>query len=193
MVSCLMSVVIMTGFLGLTDFPVTVVSANFVALLLIFSLSITVHLIVRYRELHTRHPDSDQAWLVTTTVRDKFLPCLFTALTTMVAFASLLVSGIRPVMDFGWMMVTGMVVVMIMAFAVFPAGLMLLDAGPPRQRRSLTAAITGMLAGWIERRQKMVAAVFIVVGAISVYGMLQITVDGTGRARSAITSILPES
>jgi predicted RND superfamily exporter protein len=177
MLSCLASVVIMTGGLGLTDFPVTVVSSNFVALLLIFSLSITVHLIVRYRELHAQHPDRDQAWLVTTTVRDKFLPCLFTTLTTIVAFASLLVSGIRPVMDFGWMMVTGLVVVMIMAFTVFTAGLMLLDAGPPQHRRSLTAAITGMLAGWIERRQKTVAAVFIVVGAISGYGMSQITVE----------------
>jgi len=177
MLSCLASVVIMTGGLGLTDFPVTVVSSNFVALLLIFSLSITVHLIVRYRELHAQHPGRDQAWLVTTTVRDKFLPCLFTTLTTIVAFASLLVSGIRPVMDFGWMMVTGLVVVMIMAFTVFTAGLMLLDAGPPQHRRSLTAAITGMLAGWIERRQKTVAAVFIVVGAISGYGMSQITVE----------------
>ena len=177
MISCLASVIIMTGFLGLTDFPVTVVSANFVALLLIFSLSITVHLIVRYRELHAQHPDGDQAWLVVTTMRDKFLPCLFTALTTIVAFASLLVSGIRPVMDFGWMMVAGMVVVMILAFTVFPAGLMLLDAGVPQHRHSLTARITAMLAGWVERRQKIVAAAFIMVGVASVYGMSQITVE----------------
>lgn len=177
MACCLMSVVVMTGFLGLTDFPVTVVSANFVALLLIFSLSITVHLIVRYRELHAENPGREQSWLVMATVRDKFLPCLFTALTTMVAFASLLVSGIRPVMDFGWMMVTGMIIVMIMAFTVFPAGLMLLDAGSPQQRRSLTAVFTGMLAGWIERRQKTVAAVFIVAAAVSLYGIAQITVE----------------
>lgn len=177
MASCLMSVVIMTGLLGLTDFPVTVVSANFVALLLIFSLSITVHLIVRYRELHVQHPDGEQAWLVMTTMRDKFLPCLFTTLTTIVAFASLLVSGIRPVIDFGWMMVAGLVVVMIMAFTVFPAGLMLLEAGSPQQRRSITAMITGMLAGWVERRQIIVAVVFLVVGVISLYGMSQITVE----------------
>ena len=163
--------------LGLTDFPVTVVSANFVALLLIFSLSITVHLIVRYRELHASNPDRDQAWLVTMTIRDKFLPCLFTSLTTIVAFASLLVSGIRPVMDFGWMMVMGMVVVMIMAFTIFSAGLMLFDAGLPQHRRSMTAAITGMLAGWVERRQKAVATAFIVVGVISGYGISQITVE----------------
>jgi uncharacterized protein len=41
-------------------------------------------------------------------VHSKFTPCLYTALTTMVAFGSLLVSGIRPVIDFGWMMVIGL-------------------------------------------------------------------------------------
>ncbi len=177
MVSCLMSVIIMTGLLGLTDFAVTVVSANFVALLLIFSLSITVHLIVRYRELHVEHPGKDQAWLVSATVRDKFLPCLFTALTTIVAFASLLVSGIRPVMDFGWMMVAGMVVVMIVAFTVFPAGLMLLDAGQPRQRRSITSVLTRTLASWIERRQIIIAVLFVLIALISAVGLTQISVE----------------
>jgi len=177
MISCLLSVVIMTGFLGLTDFPVTVVSANFIALLLIFSLSITVHLIVRYRELHAEHPDRDQTWLVTVTMRDKFLPCLFTTLTTIVAFASLIFSGIRPVIDFGWMMVAGMVVVMIMSFTVFPAGLMLFEAGPPQQRRSITAVITGLLSGWVERRQKTVALLFVVITVASIYGMTKMTVE----------------
>ena len=102
----------MLGLLSLLRWPVTVVSANFVALLLIFSLSLTVHLIVRYRELHAAIRDAEQNWLVLQTLRDKFQPCAYTAATTMVAFASLLVSGIRPVIDFGWMMVIGMLVVL---------------------------------------------------------------------------------
>lgn len=177
MSSCLLSALLMVGGLGLTDFPVTVVSANFVALLLIFSLSITVHLIVRYRELHAAHPEYDQGQLVSLTIRDKFLPCLFTALTTIVAFASLLVSGIRPVMDFGWMMVSGMLVVLAIAFTIFPAGLMLLKAGLPQQRHSITARFTGLLAGWVDRRQKAVAAAFVVVTLISIYGITQVTVE----------------
>ena len=68
MLSCFMSIIVMIGYLGLTAWPVTVVSANFVALLLIFGLSICVHLIVRYRELHEENPDRDQRWLVTSTV-----------------------------------------------------------------------------------------------------------------------------
>ena len=81
MLACFLSIIVMIGYLGLTDWPVTVVSANFVALLLIFGLSIAVHLIVRYRELHAANASRSQRWLVGNTVRDKFLPCLFTALT----------------------------------------------------------------------------------------------------------------
>ncbi len=95
--------IITTGFLGMVGWPVTVVSSNFLALVLIFSLSLTIHLIVRYRELHRLQPHAEQRTLVSQTLRSKAAPCLFNALTTMVAFASLLVSGIRPVIDFGLM------------------------------------------------------------------------------------------
>jgi len=104
MLCCLVGLIVMTGFLGLVGWPVTVVSANFVALLLIFSLSITVHLTVHYRELNSLHPEQSQRWLVHQTLINKWVPCLYTTITTMVGFASLLIAGIRPVIDFGWMM-----------------------------------------------------------------------------------------
>ena len=96
------SVLLMLGMLSWLDWRLTVISSNFVALLLIIGLAITIHLVVRYRELAFEHRDWAQAELVTETVRFMFKPVLFTALTTMVAFASLVVSDIKPVMDFGW-------------------------------------------------------------------------------------------
>ncbi|HCS26232.1 MAG TPA: hypothetical protein DIW43_02190, partial [Spongiibacteraceae bacterium] len=81
-----------------------VISSNFVALLLIITLSISIHLVVRYRELAANNADWDQRQLVHETVRVMAKPCVYTALTTLVAFMSLVVSGIRPVIDFGWMM-----------------------------------------------------------------------------------------
>ena len=177
MLSCFMSIVVMVGYLGLVAWPVTVVSANFVALLLIFGLSITVHLIVRYRELHTQNPEADQGWLVLSTVRDKFLPCLLTAVTTMIAFASLIVSDIRPVIDFGWMMVIGMAVVLIMAFTIFPAGLMLLSPGRPQARRVATGAITGALASCVVRWPRSVMFVYLAVAAASAVGMAALNVE----------------
>ena len=123
---CLISAGTMIGYLGWMQWPVTVVSSNFVSLLLIITLSLIIHLIVRYRELATLKPGASQSKLVRSTVYSKFTPSFFTAVTTIVAFGSLLVSGIRPVIDFGWMMVIGIVVSFLLAFTLFPAALMLL-------------------------------------------------------------------
>jgi len=177
MMVCFMSIALMIGFLGVADWPVTVVSANFVALLLIFGLSIAVHLIVRYRELHSENPGQTQYWLVSATVRDKFLPCLFTALTTMIAFASLLVSGIRPVIDFGWMMVIGMAVVLVMAFTVFPSGLMQLAPLKPQPPRVSTGAITGFMAGLVRNAPRMVAVFYVLVAIAGIVGITRLDVE----------------
>ncbi|MEX2320992.1 MAG: MMPL family transporter, partial [Saccharospirillum sp.] len=88
-------VVTMLGILGLGRWPVTVISSNFISLLLILTLSMSIHLIVRYRELLRKHHDWDQAQLVMTSVKRIAVPCLYMALTTGVAFMSLLFSGIR--------------------------------------------------------------------------------------------------
>jgi predicted RND superfamily exporter protein len=86
LLTCLSTGIIMIGFLGLLDWPVTVISANFPSLLLIVTLSLSVHLIVRYREVHAQNPQAEQVWLVREMVHSKALPCFYTAITTMVAF-----------------------------------------------------------------------------------------------------------
>ena len=173
----IVSIVVMVGYLGLMDWRVTVVSANFVALLLIFSLSLTVHLIVRYQELHVQHPKSGQGYLVYTTIRDKYRPCLYTVLTTMVGFASLLFSGIRPVIDFGWMMVIGMLVVFCLSFVIFPGFLMLFTPGVPQRRRDFTGKITGVLASWVERSPASIVLAFVALAVISVTGIMRLEVE----------------
>ncbi|HLS99648.1 MAG TPA: MMPL family transporter, partial [Porticoccaceae bacterium] len=106
--ACALAVVIMLGALGWLDWRLTVISSNFVLVLLIIAIAVSIHLVVRYRELHWRHPDWPQIQLVRETVASMFIPCLYTVLTTMVAFVSLVVSNIRPVIDFGWMMTAGL-------------------------------------------------------------------------------------
>jgi len=97
------------------------VSSNFLSLLLIITLSLNIHLIVRYRELAKLDPSLGQQDLLSRTVKSKFVACVYTALTTIVAFASLIVSGIRPVIDFGWIMCLGILVAVVTTFVVFPA------------------------------------------------------------------------
>lgn len=174
---CLVSVSMIVGLLGLLEWRVTVVSSNFVALMLIFSLSLTVHLIQRYRELHDRFPEADQRWLVRNTMRDKAKPCLFTALTTMVGFASLIISGIRPVIDFGWMMVMGMVAVLGTTFVLFPAVLMLLKPVDPFDAGDYTKRVTGFFALMVERYARTTAMVCVLTAVFSIWGISQLQVE----------------
>jgi hypothetical protein len=124
--TCLLAASAMLGFIAWTDWQLTVISSNFVALLLIITLSVTIHLVVRFREYQQETPDAPQRELVIRTLVFMAKPCLYTSLTTLVAFASLVVSGIRPVIDFGWMMTIGVLVTLLAAFTILPAGLMLL-------------------------------------------------------------------
>jgi len=165
------------GFLGLIGWPVTVVSSNFLSLILIFSLSLAVHLIVRYQELYRLDPDATQRQLVAATVRSKAAPCLYTVLTTMVAFGSLVLSDIRPVIDFGWMMAIALAAAFIFAFTLFPAALILLPKQAPRDAESLTLAITSRFARWAENYGKAILAVTVITAVLCVLGMRMLTVE----------------
>lgn len=118
--TCSATVVIMLGLLGFLDWRMTVISSNFVAVLLIIALAIAIHLIVRYRELHAEDPDEDVHSRALRAVGLMAVPCIYTGITTIVAFMSLVVSGIQPVIDFGWMMTVGILVALLMAFIIVP-------------------------------------------------------------------------
>ena len=104
LLSCAISVCLIVGGLSWLDWRVTVISSNFISILVVITISLTIHLIVRYGEWVVENPSRDQVSLVRHTVRLMFQPCLLTAITTIVAFMSLVLSGIRPVIDFGWSM-----------------------------------------------------------------------------------------
>ncbi len=178
MLICILATVFMVGFLGMMDWRVTVVSSNFVSLLLIITLALAVHLIVRHQELHAEDPSRSQLWLLKETVRSKFAPSLFTSLTTMVAFASFIVSGIRPVIDFGWMMVVGVGLSFVIAFSLFPAALAPLKAGTPvlRQHDS-TAALTRSLAKGIKRFGNTTLVIYLLIVVLSIVGIGRLSVE----------------
>lgn len=174
---CVLSVVMMLGWLSWVDWRLTVISSNFVALLLIMTLAITIHLVVRYREYHAQHPEWSKADLVVATVRAMARPCLYTALTTIVAFVSLVVSDIRPVIDFGWMMTIGLSLSLLLAFLILPAGLMLLPKGESKDKGDGSAAITQRFSQFTERHGNVVLAVAALVAVISAVGISQLKVE----------------
>ncbi|MGR8949044.1 MAG: efflux RND transporter permease subunit [Gammaproteobacteria bacterium] len=165
------------GFLGFIGWPVTVVSSNFLSLVLIFSLSLSVHLIVRYQELQRLDPESTQYDLVAATVKSKFAPCLYTVITTMVAFGSLVLSDIRPVIDFGWMMVVALAAAFLFAFTLFPAMLVKLAIAPLKSAETFTQRFTGWFAQFADHYTKPVIAVTCLIVVVCVLGMRLLSVE----------------
>jgi len=177
LLTCLTSVALMLGWLSWIDWRLTVISSNFVALLLIMAFAFTIYVVVRYREIHAQHPDWEQADLVMATVRAMVEPCLFSALTTIVAFMSLVMSGIRPVIDFGWMMTIGLTVAFILSFVIVPAGLMLLPKGEPKDRGDKSAKLTLPFSRIAEFHGGIVLAVTVFASVISIYGLSKLEVE----------------
>ena len=175
--TCVAAGVIMIGFLGLVNWPVTVVSSNFISLLLILTLSLSIHLIVRYRELQDQAPDETQYNLIKETIRSKIAPCFYTAITTIVAFGSLLFSGIRPIIDFGWMMTIGITVAFFLVFTLFPATLMFLKPSASNNRNDLTDQITLQLANLVRSNKGSTLVIFVVIVILSGVGISLLTVE----------------
>ena len=143
---CAFAGLFMIGLLGMVGWKVTVISSNFLALMLIITLSMNIHLAVRYRQLRRDRPELDHLELVALTVSYMARPCLYTALTTIIGFGSLVFSGIKPVIDFGWMMSIGLAVTFVTSFTLFPCGLALLGRGaagevPTRREFRFTAPL----------------------------------------------------
>ncbi len=123
---CFVSIISTAGILGLFSWEVTVISSNFVALQLIITMSIVIHFIERYRELFFKYKNASQYKLVINTVLSKIIPSIFSILTTVVGFASLVLSKIEPVINLGLMMSVGIVVSLILTFIFLPIFLILL-------------------------------------------------------------------
>lgn len=167
----------MISLLGFLNWPISVVSSNFLSLLLIITLSLNIHLIVRYRELAKQQPEASQAELLVATIRSKFIACLYTALTTVVAFASLIVSGIRPVIDFGLIMCIAVGLSLLGTFLLFPTlGSLMRRKEAGQNRDALSKAILGAAEG-AYRQKSLATLVFVLAGLAATYGLLNLTVE----------------
>ena len=175
--TCALCLTIILGFLSWIDWRLTVISSNFVSLLLIITLALCIHLIVRYRELQAMKPDANQHELVSETVVSMAKPCLYTVLTTIVAFMSLVVSNIRPVIDFGWMMTMGISLALLVAFVIIPAGMMLFGKGPSTEDNDNSAVFTTKFSWFTEHFGAVVLLIAAGLSAVSAYGISRLEVE----------------
>jgi hypothetical protein len=176
LVNCSVVALLMLGLLAFFDWRMTVISSNFVAVLLIITLSLSIHLIVRYREIEHKSPAAGRAQHAMDAARLMLLPCLYTALTTIVAFTSLVVSGLQPVIDFGWMMTVGIAVAFLMTFVLVPSLMAVLPAAAITSAER-DVSFTRHLGKVVEHRGGWIIGVSIGLVVATIIGVSRIQVE----------------
>ena len=146
LLSCFFSVFIMIGFLGFVGWKVTVISSNFIALMLILTMAMNIHMSVRYLQFRKENPNASNSEALLWTSRKMFYPILYTVLTTICAFLSLIFSEIKPIIDFGWMMTVGLLVSMLVTFTLLPSILNILSDNNKNFKEQKKSLITSFLS-----------------------------------------------
>jgi len=177
MLCCVVSAVCMMGLLGWFGWEVTVISSNFISLQLIMTMAITIHLIVRYREMLRANPEAPNRQLILDTVRLKLKPCVYAVLTTIAGFGSLVISDLLPVSTFGWMMTAGLVVSLVVTFLVFPTVLMLLPKKPPPAAQRWHFSLTAMLGRFTQNHGSLILALSGIALVASIAGIARLDVE----------------
>ncbi len=179
-VNCVYAVLFMIGLLGYMDWKVTVISSNFISLMLILTLSMNIHIIVRYRQIFSSG-DVDKFYSIHQTTKKMIWPCLYTALTTIVAFASLVFSDIKPVIDFGYMMVIGLTTLFITSFTLLPCFIIVFSNkdNSTISNEQTKSYIVDSLSNVALKFGKHIYAIVAVISVITLYGITQLKVENS--------------
>ena len=177
--SCFFSVVIMIGLLGLIGWKVTVISSNFIALMLILTMAMNIHMSTRFLQLSKLHPSKTILEILNLTTTKMFWPILYTVLTTVIAFLSLIFSEIKPIIDFGWMMTFGLITSFIITFTLIPT---LLNFTPTKDvfiKKDKDSRITKILSNLSINFKTPIFGVTVVIIIISVIGISKLEVENS--------------
>ena len=180
LLGCATSVVIMIGLLGLIGWKVTVISSNFIALMLILNMAMNIHLTVRFLQLKKEFPHLTKNETVIKASKKMMLPILYTVLTTIFAFLSLVLSGIKPIIDFGWMMTLGLIVSFLVTFLLLPSLITLLasenEIGLKDTEKSF---ITSVLASFTKKYGITIFGSTFLIIVFSIVGITKLEVENS--------------
>tara|TARA_Y100000389_G_scaffold180472_1_gene195300 strand:- start:739 stop:3135 length:2397 start_codon:yes stop_codon:yes gene_type:complete len=177
--SCFFSVLIMTGLLGLLGWKVTVISSNFIALMLILTMAMNIHMSTRFLQLRNDFPNLQNLEILSITTGKMFWPILYTVLTTICAFLSLIFSEIKPIIDFGWMMTFGLITSFIITFTLLPTLLSFVSAKSFEIKEDNESIITSFLGNISINNKNLISAVTILVIILSIVGISRLEVENS--------------
>ena len=180
LLGCATSVIIMIGLLGFIGWKVTVISSNFIALMLILNMAMNIHLTVRFLQLKKEFPDLTKNEIVFESSKKMMLPILYTALTTICAFLSLVLSGIKPIIDFGWMMTLGLIISFLVTFLLLPSLISILasqnEIGLKDTEKSL---ITSALGSFTKNNKIIIFGSTFLIIILSIVGITKLEVENS--------------
>jgi len=180
LMGCATSVIIMVGMLGLVGWKVTVISSNFIALMLILNMAMNIHVTVRFLQLKKEFSQLTKEEAVLETSKKMFMPILYTVLTTICAFLSLIFSGIKPIIDFGWMMTVGLIVSITVTFLLLPSLLNIFSSDEDiNVKDTEKSIITSALSNFSKKNNVLIFGSTIIVLALSVVGISKLEVENS--------------
>jgi uncharacterized protein len=177
--SCFFSVLIMTGLLGLIGWKVTVISSNFIALMLILTMAMNIHMSTRFLQLRNDFPDLPNFKIISMTTDRMFWPILYTVLTTICAFLSLVFSEIKPIIDFGWMMTLGLITSFIITFTLLPSLLSIISNNNTKIKEDNESKITSFFEKVSINNKNIIFISSALVIILSVIGISRLEVENS--------------
>ena len=177
--SCFFSVVIMMGLLGLLGWKVTVISSNFIALMLILTMAMNIHMSTRFLQLKKEKPNLSKKEIVLQTTSKMFWPILYTVLTTICAFISLIFSEIKPIIDFGWMMTLGLIVSFTVTFSLLPTLISFVPDVSVNINENRNSVFTNILGQLSINNKNLIFIISVAIFFISIFGISRLEVENS--------------
>ena len=177
--SCFFSVIIMMGLLGLLGWKVTVISSNFIALMLILTMAMNIHMSTRFLQLRKEFEDKTNFEILSLTTGKMFWPILYTVLTTVCAFLSLIFSEIKPIIDFGWMMTFGLITSFLITFTLLPTLLSFVPSNNISLKEEKDSKVTKFLGNLSVNNKNSIFGVTIIIIALSILGISKLEVENS--------------
>jgi len=177
--SCFFSVIIMMGFLGLLGWKVTVISSNFIALMLILTMAMNIHMSTRFLQIKKQFPKLKKSKIILMTTQKMLWPILYTVLTTICAFLSLIFSEIKPIIDFGWMMTCGLITSFLITFTLLPTLLNFASNSNIYFVKKENSKITNYLKDKSVNQKKVVFGLTLIVIILSIFGITKLEVENS--------------
>lgn len=174
---CLLTLSSASGVFALLNFNITVISSNYVALVLIITLSVVIHIISDFIENSTKHPNSKTKRLVLQTLLKKAKPSFYAIVTTMIGFISLVLSNIEPIIKLGIMMSIGIAFSLVLSYLFLASALVLIK--PKIYKRQTKLSFLVFCAKISLNHRKIVYSAAILAVILAFWGISSLRVENS--------------